>query len=227
MKMDHKIKLSVDTLKIFALLAMTVDHFSKIFGIGEILSQTIGRMAFPIFAFILMKNFCEFHQAKKYLLRLSVFAIFTTLVLFPFNAKEPNILFTFLWAIVFLSFLEFVFLKVKNYFFQIYWTILSLLALMPLILCADYSLGGFLFLISLYCWFHQKSLGFTILVFLTGILCNSSSILSMLFSLITLFLLMFQISVYYKKRRGKWWVFYVYYLLHKVLLYSLKILLNF
>ena len=98
---------------------------------------------------------------------------------------------------------------------------------MPLILFADYSLGGFLFLISLYCWFHQKSLGFTILVFLTGILCNSSSILSMLFSLITLFLLMFQISIYYKKRRGKWWVFYVYYPLHKVLLYSLKILLNF
>ena len=61
-----RLKIASDSLKLMALIAMTLDHIDKILGFGGYLGCTIGRTAFPIFAYLLIQHFCVFHPVKKY-----------------------------------------------------------------------------------------------------------------------------------------------------------------
>ena len=71
--------LSGNALKLIACAAMVCDHAIKVLpGSGTaylILSQLIGRIAFPIFSFFLVEGFLHTHSRSRYLLRLVLFAV--------------------------------------------------------------------------------------------------------------------------------------------------------
>ena len=80
MPMGKKLGLSRQTLKWIAVVAMLIDH------VGFLLSafapypvwrtmRIIGRLAFPIYCFILVEGFYHTSNIKKYLIRLGVFAL--------------------------------------------------------------------------------------------------------------------------------------------------------
>lgn len=220
-----KINVSAEVIKGLALISMTIDHGETILTTSEILSHTIGRLAFPIFAFLIIQNFYQYHLAKKYLFRLGVFGALTSLILMPFGNEAKNVLWTFFHAILFLRAAEYISLKTHSVIWQGYWLGLLFLIQLPFILNCDYNLLGFLFLMALYAYQRSSTKINYTAVLLTGFFCNASSIASVLVTIITLFILLSGINIKKGTRVIKWWGFYIYYPLHKLLLYGIKALM--
>lgn len=98
--------LDSDTLKIIAIATMLIDHigaslletilYSGNTGIpgywyeADSVLRSIGRAAFPIFAFLLVEGFFYTHSRKKYLGRLLLFAVLSEI---PFNLAFHGFLF--------------------------------------------------------------------------------------------------------------------------------------
>ena len=220
-----KITIQSDYIKLWALIAMTADHIDRNMTHTEWLSNTIGRMAFPIFAFLVISNFCIYHPFKKYIIRLGFFGILTELILNLFHSNPPNVLFTFLWAIIYIEAGEFICKKTKSLLWQGYWMSFLFFLLLPLILTADYGLLGFLFLMTLYAYNKVPSKLNYWNVLISAAVMNFYSFWAVIFTLITITVLLSGIKIIKGFRLIKWWGFYFYYPLHLLLLYCLKALL--
>jgi hypothetical protein len=94
-----------DLLKLLALATMLVDHIGYMYFPNEILFRIIGRLAFPIFAYQIALGYSRTSNLKKYVLRLSLFALITQVPYsffnpeMKFNPLHFNVLFTFLVGI--------------------------------------------------------------------------------------------------------------------------------
>ena len=220
----NRIKVSSEFLKWFALIAMTADHIDRICIKLGWLSNTLGRTAFPLFSFLLISNFVAYRPVKKYLIRLGGFALLTQLLFCLFHFESPNILFSFFYAILFIFLVEKESQIFKNFYVQAYFSFLILTGLLPFILKADYSLMGFFFLLALYAYLKRQSKLNYMAVLLSGIFINWDSISTVLITVATLVILMSGIQIVKGRRLMRWWFFYLYYPLHKLFFYVLKIL---
>lgn len=181
----RKLTIPVDGAKIFALIAMTADHAQRVLAVPGMISDTLGRMAFPLFAFLIIQNYCRTHAFWKYAVRLGTFGVMTSLILTPFDGTFKNVLFTFLWALTFLATTEYMCRRVRSFVWQAYWLGGILLALMPLILMSDYGLCGFSFLLALYAYRCLPNRINTVAVFLTAAFLNISGIVPVAATLLT------------------------------------------
>lgn len=71
------IKQNLDTnfLKLVAISSMLIDHVGKIFFPDNMVLAVIGRIAFPLFAYCIVVGCLYTHNVKKYIFRLTIFAI--------------------------------------------------------------------------------------------------------------------------------------------------------
>jgi hypothetical protein len=69
-------------LKIVALSTMIIDHYGAIFQNDIIIFRIIGRLAFPIYCFLLVEGYYHTSNVKKYAARLLVFAFISEI---PFD----------------------------------------------------------------------------------------------------------------------------------------------
>lgn len=99
-------------LKILAMVLMLCSHMWSTIIAGNNWLDAIGRLAFPVFAFLIVEGFFHTHSFKKYLLRLFIFALISEL---PFNLMaeggwiypfHQNVLFTFCIALLFMRWME-------------------------------------------------------------------------------------------------------------------------
>lgn len=97
--------ISSSALHILAMLFMLLDHMWATVVPGNEWMTCVGRVAFPIFAFMIVEGFFRTHDLKKYLLRLFIFALLSEIpfnlmcssqVFYPFH---QNVLWTFLIAL--------------------------------------------------------------------------------------------------------------------------------
>ncbi|MBU3142605.1 TraX family protein [Clostridium sp. CF012] len=135
-----------DMLKLLALVTMLVDHIGYMYFPNEILLRIIGRLAFPIFAYQIAIGYSRTSNIKKYVLRLSLFALITQIPYcffspdIKFNPIHFNVLFTFLAAIGLLCVYDMGiiniknFIKDKNYIHLLYGIFLLALAIVIIIL---------------------------------------------------------------------------------------------
>ena len=101
----RKFDISSVGLHIFAMIFMLMDHmWATVFTNTQWLTQ-VGRLAFPIFAFMIVEGYTHTKNLKKYVIRLLAFALISEI---PFNLMtggrvfyyvHQNVLWTFLIGI--------------------------------------------------------------------------------------------------------------------------------
>lgn len=100
-------------LKIIALVSMTIDHIGAMLFPEYIILRIIGRLAFPIYCFLLVEGFFHTSNRKNYLIRLGIFAMISEI---PFdlafsgkiiNIANQNVFFTLFIGLLVMHFCEF------------------------------------------------------------------------------------------------------------------------
>lgn len=148
-------------LKLLAVAAMVLDHTAACGLVPEGWYQplrTVGRLAFPIFAFLLAEGAAKTRNSLKYLLRLLLFAVLSELpydLLFHQTAVYPgnqNIFFTLLaglGGICAFRGLERKLPKAGQFAGVL---VMLLLAFLAQLLGFDYGLEGVLLIFAMYSW---------------------------------------------------------------------------
>ena len=66
---------SSNALKIIACVSMLIDHIGIVFVDNNLFMRAVGRLAFPVFAFLLVQGLLRTSDVRRYLLRLGIFAV--------------------------------------------------------------------------------------------------------------------------------------------------------
>ena len=77
-----------DLLKLLAFAAMLVDHIGYMYYPNVVLFRIVGRLAFPIFAYQIAVGYAHTSNLKKYIQRLTLFAILAQI---PFSFFNPEL----------------------------------------------------------------------------------------------------------------------------------------
>lgn len=102
----EKFQLNALHLHLMAMLFMLLDHLWATLVSGNLWMNCVGRIAFPIFSFLLVEGYTHTHNVKKYLGRLLFFALiseipanlmFGNALFYPYH---QNVLWTFLIALL-------------------------------------------------------------------------------------------------------------------------------
>lgn len=172
------------TLKIIAIVTMTLDHIGHVFAIALIYAQpslywlyyllrTVGRIAFPLYAFMIAEGCRYTKNIKKYLGLMALFAVISEI---PFNLagnrtltdpESQNVFFTLFLGLVACYVVRLLHENGKN----ILWSapVTALLCASAYFLATDYSWYGVLF-IWLCAVTHGQKLPVRIPVLLVGLL---------------------------------------------------------
>lgn len=149
-----KIKVTSFSLHIIAMIFMLCDHLWATIVMENTWLTCIGRLAFPIFAFLTVEGYFHTKDFKKYLKRLFLYALISEI---PFNLMvsgilvyplHQNVLWTFIIALLLIRWNE----KTKQLWKKIVVAILSVIigTLAGLLTMVDYYHFGVLMVLSFY-----------------------------------------------------------------------------
>ncbi len=222
--MDKRISLNNNQLKIIAMIAMFIDHFGK-----ELLPQygifsIIGRLAFPIFAYMLAEGAYYTRNRKKYIALIAGMAAACQAVYyFATRSLYMNILFTFAISLCIIYSIDYAKSKKSNSSAALLAAVLLLTVFvslaLPEIIGQDYEIdyGIFGILLPVWVYYSENKCGKLISAALLLIALALTSDYTQWFALLALPLLML-----YNGRRGKAnlkYVFYIFYPAHLSLIY--------
>ena len=143
--------MNVLILKIIALTSMIIDHYGAIFQNGVDIYRIIGRLAFPIYAFLLVEGYTHTRNVKKYAIRLLLFAIISEV---PFDLAfynrigfiHQNIFFTLFIGVILMYLLD---NKEKKYNFNSNLIIIAA-GFVAMISNVDYNFIGIIYILIFY-----------------------------------------------------------------------------
>lgn len=244
MLMDHigamvlgRMLSQADMLNIMSSTDVTVllewmKEYGVLFYVYTVLRMVIGRVAFPIFCFLLVEGFQKTRDVKKYIFRLGIFALVSEI---PFDLALTGNLFDFAYQNVFFTlFLGVVVLAIMNQIqklniHKVVKVILSVIAVIAGagiadVLNTDYYAMGVVFIVTLYLFRNHSVWRFfagALVLLGGGILVGIG--LSELAGLIA-----FAFICFYNGERGLKlkYVFYLFYPVHLLVLYLLAVLMG-
>ena len=249
------------TLKMIAIATMLIDHIAAVViknmysfvdedGVyvftnaiaydAYSLMRLIGRMAFPLFCFMLVQGFYHTKSKGKYSLKLVVFAVISEIPydlalngkLFSFT--ENNVMWTLLLGLLTIWLLDEIrnnprFLnKSKDERLWLIATLLRCIGMTTIVMismlaaeyliCCDYGAGGIAAIVAIYLLYRHPLIGFAVAVTLLGLLCSEDEFAA-LAMLVPLY--------FYNGKRGKQikCFFYWFYPVHLLCLYFVSIFL--
>ncbi|MDX9916635.1 MAG: TraX family protein [Gudongella sp.] len=153
-------------LKAIALISMIVDHYGAVFQPWELSFRIVGRLAFPIYCFLLVEGFFHTKNINKYGLRLAAFSIISEI---PFdyaffgglNWSHQNVFFTLFIGLSAMAILE----EYKYSKAYIKALIIVATCIIAAILKTDYSYIGILYILSFYFTYNMPKVKRLLLVF--------------------------------------------------------------
>ena len=210
---------SGSTLKMIAIISMLIDHTAAVLvdqQTHDILyhsMRNIGRIAFPIFCFLLVQGFMHTKNLMKYATRLGVFALISEI---PFDLafygdflsfEHQNVFFT-----LFIGLLVLIGLKKSENSPLLNFLPIGLGCILAMFLQTDYSIFGVLLIVFFY-EFYSLRIGTGISVIMFGVLLEEYyAILALLF-----------IPLYNGKRGVNIkYFFYVFYPAHLFILFAIE-----
>ncbi len=164
-------------LKLIAVVSMLIDHMGAVLFPQQMVFRYIGRIAFPIFVFLLVEGFIYTKNVRKYEIRLLVFALISEI---PFDLafndsvlefKSQNVFFTLLIGLVMLDVMQTVRERTgysdapRDIFTEL--VILVLFIVVAFLLRTDYSGGGVLLI---YCFYKFRGMH-VLKIILLGLIC--------------------------------------------------------
>lgn len=219
--------LTGNQLKLIALVAMTLDHIGLILLPSWGILRAIGRIAMPVFAWMIAEGCRHTHSRKRYLLGIAVLAVVCQLVTWLVGKSYYQGI-----LVVFSLSVGMIFLwdalkdkeQGKLIFFAVTWGVLGLTELLPRVVplwdfAFDYGFCGVILPVLFYMGKDRRQrllLGLAVL-----------ALLSVRVGTIQwLCLLSVPLLALYNGQRGKYrlkYLFYIYYPLHLAVLYTLTL----
>ncbi|MCL1903786.1 MAG: conjugal transfer protein TraX [Oscillospiraceae bacterium] len=222
-------KLSANSLKIIAVIAMVIDHTAYVFvppdSLIYFIMRIIGRLTCPIMCFGLVEGFFHTHNKRKYIGRMAVFAVISQPFYSLIIPGNLNVLYTFTVALIMLSILE-------NKRFKGFVRVVLVGACFALSLLGDWDITLLMLCCIFRCFrgdFENLAAAFTsctviVIIFQLAIFGSAFFIqFGVLLSLIPLSLYSGKRGNNGKNKAFPKWFFYGFYPIHFILLYAIKI----
>ncbi len=215
------------TLKIIACLSMLIDHIGFAFFNRPILMTSIGRLAFPIFAYLIMEGYTHTKKIKNYLLRLFVFALISQIpyyLLFYQNHLYLNVIFSFFFSLIGLILYDDD--KLIGICYILTFSIISL------IIRFDYGTFVSILILAFYIFRKNKILStISYIIIIVGyyliniFIYNNLALLTeyIIMCLSTLLAIVPILFYNHKKGYDLKYIFYIFYPAHLIILYLIKI----
>jgi hypothetical protein len=220
-------------LKMIAIITMFIDHYTAILipdnTMEYIIGRSIGRLAFPIFCFLLVEGFYHTKSVNKYLIRLGIFALISEI---PFDLafsdtttkygflNHQNIFFTLFIGLFVIYLMRIIEKRYTDNMIMI--NILNCIVVVAggsaaSFLATDYSFMGVLMIVTFYL-FRERKFTLTIVLFVINTLNGGP--LQLLATLSMIFI------VFYNGKRGpkfNKYIFYGFYPVHILVLYLISV----
>lgn len=216
--------MNVFILKIIALISMIIDHYGAIFQDGVDIYRIIGRIAFPIYCFLLVEGYTHTSDIKKYLKRLLIFA-FISEIPFDFafygsvNFGHQNIFFTLSIGLITIYLLDKY--REKGVIRAI---IISCSFIIALIFAVDYNFLGIIYILLFHTFRdYTKSKKFLYLAILMFLFNLVFSMWLQEFSLLALSILYLYNGNLGPRNKFSQMFFYIAYPLHLLIFYIISV----
>ena len=211
-------------LKITALLTMIIDHYGAIFQPNVIIYRIIGRLAFPIYCFLLVEGYTHTGNIKKYMSRLLIFALISEI---PFDLAfygrigftHQNIFFTLFIGLAAIYLID----NPAKYKFDSTLVIL-VAAVLATILKTDYQFIGIVYILSFYFTRSMPTKKRLSILALIMVAINLSAGWLQQFSILSLLIIYFYNKEEGLKNKFLQMSFYLAYPLHLLIFYLMNTL---
>ena len=203
---------------------MIIDHYGAIFQSDISLYRIVGRIAFPIYCFLLVEGYFHTKDIKKYASRLLIFALISEL---PFDLAfynrlgfvHQNIFFT-----LFIGLIAIYFLDNKDGKYNLNRNVIIIVAgILSIVLSVDYNIFGIIYILTFYYTYNYSKLKRIaisgVFMFITNLLINPLQ----QFSILALPLIYFYNGELGPKNKILQMTFYTAYPLHLFIFYVIKI----
>ncbi|NLZ83422.1 MAG: hypothetical protein GX915_07145 [Clostridiales bacterium] len=214
-------------LKMIAIITMLIDHIGAVFIPSNtteyLIFRSIGRLAFPIFVFLLVEGFYHTRDSKKYLIRLGIFALISEI---PFDLAfygdfymgHQNIFFTLFLGLLLIILMRDVEVRFPKNVLAIY----IIKAILVIVFCiisiylqTDYSFLGILLITAFYLFRGNKILLVLSMLIIFGTPIGGINVLATLS--------MIFIALYNgKKGKSMKYFFYIFYPAHLTILFLIS-----
>lgn len=202
-------------LKCIAIVSMALDHTGAVLYPSQIWLRCLGRIAFPIFCFLIVEGFFHTHDVRRYMGRLGVFALISEIPYdlafrgVPLEYAHQNVFFTLLIGIGMVVLLE------RNREWPVKAVILLLAMWLAVLIRSDYNFRGVLLIFVFYIFHESRWLAVTaggFWNFLYQGVIQKYGVLSVL-----------PLALYNGERGKKMkYFFYIFYPAHLLLLYGIS-----
>jgi hypothetical protein len=221
--------MTANRLKVLACFTMLIDHIGAVLFDDYIIFRIIGRISFPIFAFLIVEGYMHTSNIYKYLLRLFTFALISEI---PFDLAfynqvgfvHQNVFFTLFLGLLALHLYE----TLRGKDDSIAKFVVFIIGVIAIILRTDYMIYGILMIFSLYLYKNNIKKSFLLVALINGLMVLSNWLVGFtnFRSSIQIFALISLIFIYYyNNQRGKKikYIFYLFYPVHLMLIYYFHI----
>ncbi len=217
--------MNVFMLKIIALASMIIDHYGAIFQSNIEIYRIIGRIAFPIYCFLLVEGYTHTGNLKKYAIRLLIFGLISEI---PFDLafyggidfSHQNIFFTLFIGLITMYLLD---KQDENNGFGKAVVAIGA-SILAMVLSVDYNFLGIIYILLFYItknYPKSKRLPFVALTMFLINLITTTRIQQ--FSLLALPIIFFYNEKLGPKNKLSQIMFYAVYPLHLLIFYLLKV----